>query len=340
VDILIKSGLFIILLIVIYFGYNLLFSKLKKKVSNTVNKFDDYVAGLFRWPVLMFLYWILLRLFTRFFLQKFSLLTDLDHFNTLLLIFSITWIIIQTISAGEYYLQNRLNIAKADNLVARKRLTQLKVFKNIANTVIIIVAFSVGLLTFSKARNIGLGLLTSAGVVGIVVGLAAQKSLGMIIAGIQIALTEPIRFDDVVIVEGEWGRIEEITLTYVVVKIWDERRLILPVNYFLEKPFQNWTRVSAEIIGSLFLYTGYDFPVEELRKKLPGMLEGNPDWDGRVMNVQVTNTTERNKEIRILLSSRDSSANWNLRTEIREKLIDFINTNYPDTFTKIRISEL
>jgi small-conductance mechanosensitive channel len=340
VDILIKSGLFIILLIVIYFGYNLLFSKLKKKVSNTVNKFDDYVAGLFRWPVLMFLYWILLRLFTRFFLQKFSLLTDLDHFNTLLLIFSITWIIIQTISAGEYYLQNRLNIAKADNLVARKRLTQLKVFKNIANTVIIIVAFSVGLLTFSKARSIGLGLLTSAGVVGIVVGLAAQKSLGMIIAGIQIALTEPIRFDDVVIVEGEWGRIEEITLTYVVVKIWDERRLILPVNYFLEKPFQNWTRVSAEIIGSLFLYTGYDFPVEELRKKLPGMLEGNPDWDGRVMNVQVTNTTERNKEIRILLSSRDSSANWNLRTEIREKLIDFINTNYPDTFTKIRISEL
>jgi small-conductance mechanosensitive channel len=214
------------------------------------------------------------------------------------------------------------------------------VFKNIANSIIVIIAIAVSLLTFEQARTIGLSLLTSAGIVGIIIGFAAQKSIGMILAGIQIAITQPIRLDDVVIVEEEWGRIEEITLTYVVVKIWDERRLVLPVSYFLEKPFQNWTRNSADILGTIFLYVDYSFPVESIRAALPDMLKENPDWDRRVMNVQVTNTTEQHKEIRVLLSSSDASKNWDLRTAIREKLIDFINVNYPDTFVKIRIKAL
>jgi small-conductance mechanosensitive channel len=193
------------------------------------------------------------------------------------------------------------------------------------------------LLTFDAARTIGLSLLTSAGVLGIIVGFAAQKSIGMILAGIQIAITQPIRLDDVVIVEGEWGRIEEITLTYVVVKIWDERRLILPVNWFLEKPFQNWTRSNAAITGTIFLFVDYNFPVESIRTALPDILNGNSDWDGRTINVQVTNSTERYKEVRVLLSSTDASKNWDLRTTVREKLIDFINENYPDSFAKIRI---
>jgi len=214
------------------------------------------------------------------------------------------------------------------------------VFKGIANSIIIIIAISISLLTFEQARTIGLSLLTSAGIIGIIVGFAAQKSIGLILAGIQIAITQPIRLDDVVIVEGEWGRIEEITLTYVVVKIWDERRLVLPITWFLEKPFQNWTRTNADIIGTIFIKVDYTFPVESLRIAIPEMLKGNINWDGRVFNVQVTDTDERSKEVRVLLSSSDSSKNWDLRTEIREKLIDFINENYPDTFAKIRIKNI
>jgi small-conductance mechanosensitive channel len=143
----------------------------------------------------------------------------------------------------------------------------------------------------------------------------------------------------VVIVEGEWGRIEEITLTYVVVKIWDERRLILPVTWFLEKPFQNWTRTTSDIIGTIFLYVDYSFPVDSLRKIIPELLKGNTNWDGRVWNVQVTNITGHNKELRIMISSSDASKNWNLKTELREKLIDFINENHPDSFAKRRVKQ-
>lgn len=151
----------------------------------------------------------------------------------------------------------------------------IKVFNNIANTIVITLAFAAALLTFEQARGIGVSLLTSAGVVGLIVGFAAQKSIGMILSGIQLAITQPIRLDDVVVLEGEWGRIEEITLTYVVVKIWDERRLVLPINYFLEKPFQNWTRTTSSIMGTVFIFVDYGFPVDELRNELPNMLQGN-----------------------------------------------------------------
>jgi small-conductance mechanosensitive channel len=154
---------------------------------------------------------------------------------------------------------------------------------------------------------------------------------------VQIAITQPIRLDDVVIVEGEWGRIEEITLTYVVVRIWDERRLVLPVSYFIEKPFQNWTRTSSNILGTVFLYTDYSVPVDALRKQLDVFLKNHPKWDGRVANIQVTDTKERYMELRILLSSVDSSRNWDLRVDIREKMIDFLNKEYPDCFAKTRI---
>ncbi|MHC1702704.1 MAG: mechanosensitive ion channel family protein [Tenuifilaceae bacterium] len=255
------------------------------------------------------------------------------------MILSIAWILIKIVQASSYYLQSKLDIDAKDNLSARRRLTQIKIFKRIINSIIIIISISIGLLTFEQARTIGLSLLTSAGIVGIIVGFAAQKSIGMILAGIQLAITQPIRLDDVVIVEGEWGRIEEITLTFVVVKIWDERRLVLPVTWFLEKPFQNWTRTSADITGSIFLYVDYSFPVESIRKALPEMLKEFSDWDGRLWNVQVTKTNEQYKEIRILLSSADASKNWDLRAAVREKLIDYINTNYPEMFAQIRIKK-
>ena len=338
VRLLIPSAAFLVLLVIIFFIYRYLFRFFKKKVIQSDRKIDDFVLDLFKIPALWLLYWILLKIFTHIFLSSLSSFSYFLHFNSLLLIFSMAWISIQFIKASAYYVQSKLDVGVADNLRARKSLTQINVFKGIANSIIVTIAIAVGLLTFEQARTIGLSLLTSAGIVGIIVGFAAQKSLGLILAGIQIAITQPIRFDDVVIVEGEWGRIEEITLTYVVVKIWDERRLMLPVNYFLEKPFQNWTRTSADIIGTVFFYVGYDLPVQAIRDFVPGILKDNANWDGRVFNVQITNTNELYKEMRILVSSSDASKNWDLRTEVREKVIDFIQANYPECFAKVRLN--
>lgn len=338
--IIIASFSFVILLIAVFFVYRYLFLWLKKKVRKTPGKLDDFMLDLFRIPGLWLIYWILLKIFTHIFLNKLSFYPVLLHVNTILLIFSIAWIAIQFIKAGTYYLQTKLDVRNPDNLIARKSLTQIKIFKNIANTIVVIIAFSISLLTFEQVRSIGLSLLTSAGIAGIIIGFAAQKTIGLILAGIQLAVTQPIRLDDVVIVEGEWGRIEEITLTYVVVKIWDERRLILPATWFLEKPFQNWTRTSSQILGTVLIYVDFSFPVEVLRQVVPGLLKDNPDWDGRVWNVQVTQVTHQYKEIRVLVSSSDSSKNWDLRTKLREQLIDFINQNYPETFARIRITTM
>src|ERR1035437_2808602 len=335
-----ETASFIAILVIVFFVYRYIFGFFRKRVSKKSGKFNDFILDLFKIPSLWIIYWILLKIFDYSFLSKYTFYSYLLHINTLLLIFSIAWICIQFTRAGEYYLQAHLDIGASDNLRARKRLTQLKVFKGITNSIVIVLAFAISLLTFKEVRTLGLSLLTSAGIFGIIIGFAAQKSIAMFLAGIQLAITQPIRLDDVVIVEEEWGRIEEITLTYVVVKIWDERRLVLPITWFLEKPFQNWTRSAANIIGTVFIYVDYSFPVESIRTALPEMLKNNTDWDKRVVNVQVTKVTEQYKEVRILVSSSDSSKNWNLRTEIREKIIDFINDNYPETFAKIRIKTI
>jgi len=337
INLIVATISFLGLLIIVYFIYKYLFLFFRKKIFHTLGRHNDFIIDLFKIPVLWFLYWVLLKIFTHIFLSELTIFPYILHFNELFLIFSLTWIVIKFVQVGSWYLQSKLDVSASDNLNARKRLTRINVFVGIANSIIITIAIAIALLTFDQARTLGLSLLTSAGVIGIIVGFAAQKSIGMILSGIQLAITQPIRLDDVVIVEGEWGRIEEITLTYVVVKIWDERRMILPVTWFLEKPFQNWTRSNADITGTIFLYVDYNLPVESIRKILPEMLTGNTDWDGRTVNVQVTNATERFKEVRVLLSSTDASKNWDLRTNIREKLIDFINENYPDSFAKIRI---
>ena len=339
IRIIIATVSFIGILVIVFFIYRKLFRLLKKRSIKTTRKSDNFILELFRIPALSIIYWILLSVFTHIFLGQFPFYAYWLHINTLLLIFSIVWICIQFTRAGEYYLQSHLDIGVSDNLHARKRLTQLKVFKGITNSIIIVLAIAISLLTFKEVRTLGLSLLTSAGILGIIIGFAAQKSIAMFLAGIQLAITQPIRLDDVVIVENEWGRIEEITMTYVVVKIWDERRLVLPVTWFLEKPFQNWTRTSAQITGTIFIYVDYSFPVESIRNALPDMLKKNPDWDGRFWNVQVTKVTEQYKEIRMMLTSADSAKNWDLRAAIREELIDFININYPDTFAKIRIKK-
>ncbi|WP_321331229.1 mechanosensitive ion channel domain-containing protein [uncultured Bacteroides sp.] len=330
--------LFVISIVATFIIYKRVISILKRKARFTKSKVDDFIIDILKIPVLWLMLWILFKIFSHSFLSQTDFFATLMKINNILLILTIGWLMMKVVKAFFYYYLNKLDMTAADNLEARRNFTKMKIFENIIVVLISVVVVAFCLMTFEQVRSIGISLLTSAGIAGIIVGFAAQKSIATILAGIQIAITQPIRLDDVVIVEGEWGRIEEITLTYVVVKIWDERRLVLPVTYFIEKPFQNWTRNTAEILGTIFLYVDYSLPVDALRKQLLVLLENQPLWDKRVANIQVTDTKERYKELRVLVSSRDASKNWDLRVDLREKLIDFINKEYPDCFVKVRFA--
>ncbi len=195
-------------------------------------------------------------------------------------------------------------------------------------------------MSFARVRELGTSLIASAGIASVIIGFAAQKSIANLLAGLQIAFTQPIRYDDVVIVENEWGRVEEITLTYVVIRIWDSRRLIVPISYFLEKPFQNWTRSSADLLGTVFLNTDYSLPVEAVRAELNNIL-ADPEvkklWDGRTAVVQVTDATENTMQVRILISAANSGNAFDLRCIIRERIIAYILKNYPTALPKHRL---
>lgn len=265
-----------------------------------------------------------------------DLLTFIGNLLIVLLIFSAAWTLVRLTSVAEDVIVDRYDIEVSDNLRARAIRTQFGIVRKIAVVVIGVLALATLLLSFDEFRQLGAGILASAGLAGLIVGLAAQKTLGSLLAGIQIAISQPIRLDDVVIVEGEWGRIEEITLTYVVVRIWDLRRLVLPISYFLETPFQNWTRVSAEILGTVFIYVDYAVPVDEIRTQLEQIARESSDWDGKVCGVQVTDTSPQGVEVRALISAADASKAWNLRCEVREKLIAFLQQKYPDCLPKVR----
>jgi small-conductance mechanosensitive channel len=258
------------------------------------------------------------------------------HVIAVVLIALVAWLLIRTTFVLEDYVITRFDVGVRDNLRARKIHTQFRVFKRIVIAVVGLLAFGTILMTFDKVRQLGTTILASAGVVGIVVGMAAQRTIATFIAGLQIAVTQPIRVDDVVIVENEWGRIEEITLTYVVVRIWDLRRLIVPITYFIESPFQNWTRTSADILGTVFVYADYTMPIDVVRDELQNILKKSEHWDGKVCVLQVTNTSDRTLELRALMSAADASTAWTLRCEVREKLIDFIKREYPESLPKVR----
>ena len=249
---------------------------------------------------------------------------------------SVAWLIIKLTSVFEEFILDRYKIDVRDNLRARRIHTQIQILRKVVIVIVGVLALGIILMTFSKARQLGTSILASAGIVGIIVGLAAQRSIATLFAGLQTAITQPIRIDDVVIVENEWGKIEEITLTYVVVRIWDLRRLIVPITYFLEKPFQNWTRVSADLLGTVFLYVDYTVPIHAVRDELQRILKDSELWDGKVCVLHVTNATERAVELRALMSAPDSSTAWELRCHVREKLISFIQENYPDGLPQLR----
>jgi small-conductance mechanosensitive channel len=257
--------------------------------------------------------------------------------RSILLIFSFTWFIIVAIRIAKKQFLKQFDVSREDNLRARKFYTQFNIIERIAIFVVVLFGLGIALLTFDGVEEIGVSILTSAGIAGIILGLSAQKVFGTIFAGIQIAIAQPIRLDDVVIVEGEWGRIEEIKLTYVVVQIWDKRRLVLPTTYFIEKPFQNWTRNSSDILGTVYIYTDFDLPIDKLREELTRLLNATDLWDRKVNIIQVTNMTERTMELRALTSAKDSPTAWDLRVYVRENLLKYIKENFPDSLPRTRL---
>ncbi len=330
-------GALVVALVVHY----LLFKILTRISKKTETGLDESLATHFREPARWIMIFVALRLVMPLFVTELAevspgLIELFQHLFGLAVIFLVSWLLIRSTYVLSDFVIRRFDVAAKDNLRARKIHTQLNVLRRIVIFIVIVIAFGTMLMTFERVRQLGTSILASAGIAGIVVGLAAQKTIGTFIAGLQIAFTQPIRVDDVVIVEGEWGRIEEITLTYVVVKIWDLRRLVVPITYFIEKPFQNWTRVTADLLGTVFLYVDYTVPVDAVRKQLQKILKESESWGGKVCGVQVTNTTDRTVELRALMSAADASAAWNLRCEVREKLIAFIRQKYPDALPKVR----
>jgi small-conductance mechanosensitive channel len=250
------------------------------------------------------------------------------------------WLLVALVFCIEDFLLLRYDISVSNNLRARRARTQMQLLRRMIITLLIMVDAGLILSVFrdSQIWHYGAGLLASAGLASLVLATAAKTSASNFLAGLQIALTEPIRLDDVVIVEGEWGKIEEITTTYVIVAIWDQRRLVVPLTYFIETPFQNWTRNTSDLLGTSFLYVDYSVPVDALRAELTRVLEAEPLWDKRVNACQVTNLSEHTMEIRCLLSASDASRQFDLRCIVREKMVAFIQKNYPDAFPRTRFS--
>jgi small-conductance mechanosensitive channel len=247
-----------------------------------------------------------------------------------------TVLMFRTIGILQSVVLTRYDITATDNLRARRVHTLVRVVSRISYVTTGVIAVAAVLMLFQEVRHVGVSLLASAGLVGVIGGFAAQKTLANMFAGFQIAFAQPVRQDDVVVVEGEWGRVEEITLTNVIIHIWDDRRLILPLSYFIEKPFQNWTRTSSVITGTVLIWVDYSFPVESARAALRGIVETNPLWDRRFWNLQVSDANDRAMQLRVLATSADSSKSWDLRCEIREKLIAFIQHQHPQSLPLVR----
>lgn len=252
------------------------------------------------------------------------------------LVFGLTWLCRRVVAIVAALLKRRFDMTITNNMRARAVHTQIGVLQRIASFIIILIGFAALFLLFDQLRSIGVSMIASAGVAGIVIGFAAQKALGNLFAGVQIAFTQPISLDDAVVVEGEWGWIEEITLTYVVVKIWDLRRLVLPISYFIEKPFENWTKHSPETLGTVYIYVDYTMPIEPIREALDKFVQESEFWDEKAHGVQVTDTKNDVLEVRLLMSAADPSKAWNLRCEIREKMVTYIQDNYPEHLPKTR----
>lgn len=262
--------------------------------------------------------------------------SNIDHIVELGVIASIGWGFVGLVQLITELIDSRYGGDALQDIEIRRVHTQVQVIERVVVVLIAVVTLGAMLMTFPSVRHLGTSLLASAGLAGLVAGVAARPTLSSLIAGLQVAVTQPIRIGDSVVVEGEWGWIEEIRTTYVVVRIWDLRRLILPLTYFIEKPFQNWTHTSADLLGTVMVYADYTLPVEELRAELHRTLAGTDLWNGKAWGLQVTDLTERTIQVRALMSASDASKAWDLRCLVREKLIQFLQEQYPQCLPRRR----
>jgi small-conductance mechanosensitive channel len=269
-----------------------------------------------------------------------NLKTILQHALGLGVIASAGWAIVILAELAGDIVFARYTTDSPDNLSARRIRTQTLVLQRIVILTVSLVTAAVMLMTFPAVRHVGMSLLASAGLAGLIVGMAARSTLSNLIAGVQVALTQPIRIEDAIVVEGEWGWIEEINTTYVVVRLWDLRRLIVPLNYFIEKPFQNWTRTTADILATVMIYADYTVPIQELREELHRVLEATELWDKRSWALQVTDATESAIQLRALMSARNGPAAFELRCHVREKLVQYIRDRYPLALPKQREQQI
>lgn len=330
------AGSFVAAVIAGLLTHRIVYAILSRITKGATNRIDESLVRHSKKPAQLLLPLIGVILITPVLRVPPEFRAAMNHVIGLFIVGSIAWLSIAMTGVFSDMIAAKYDVSVKDNLTARRVQTQVHVLRRILVVVIVVISVSVMLMTFPEIRSIGAGLFASAGIAGLVIGMAARPALSNLIAGIQMALTEPIRLDDVVIVEGEWGWIEEIGTTYVVVRIWDLRRLVVPLSYFIEKPFQNWTRRSADLLGTVFIYTDYTVPVDEIRTELHAALQSSSRWDGKVWGLQVTNASEQTLELRALMSARDSSTAWDLRCEIREKMIGFLQEKYPSSLPKVR----
>ncbi|MHB1504624.1 MAG: mechanosensitive ion channel family protein [Acidimicrobiales bacterium] len=260
----------------------------------------------------------------------------IDHILVIAFAGGVAWLVVGLTYVLEDVVSSKYRLDAENNLRSRQLHTQVQVLRRVVAVVVFILALSVVLLSFPQIRAVGASLLASAGIIGIVGGLAAKPVATNVIAGIQIAITQPITVDDVVVVEGHWGRIEEIGLTYVVVRVWDLRRLVLPISYFISNPFENWTRRGADVLGWAHLYVDYLAPIDEIRRKLGEILTSSPRFDGKAWSLQVTEAGTETLQIRALMSAKDSSTSWDLQCEVRERLIAYLQSEHPEALPRLR----
>ncbi len=310
---------------------------LARMVRHTESRLDDLLAGRCRWPAALAAAGSACLLALPLAGLEEGALALLRHALALFLVAAVAWLLLRAVAAFREFVALRYPLDAAGDIRSRQVRTQVRVLVRVVVAVVVVLAVGAALMTFEPVRQLGASILASAGIAGIVAGIAAQRTLANLAAGIQIAVTQPIRLEDSVLVEGEWGWIEEITLTYVVVRIWDLRRLVLPIAYFVERPFQNWTRSSANLLGVVLLHVDYSADVEAVRGELRRILEASPLWDRRVWGLQVTDATERTIELRAVVSAASAGDAWNLRCEVREKLLAFLQRSRPSALPRLRV---
>jgi small-conductance mechanosensitive channel len=318
-------------------AHSLIFFALKRGARRAGSIVDDSLVAHARRPAFVLLPLAAIMIVLPSLKLPAGLHEGVRHVVALGMIGAAAWLAISLTAVFDDYISSRFKTDVSDNLLARRVHTRTRLLRRIAIIAILIVAAAAMIMTFPGLRHIGISLFASAGVAGLIAGMAARPMLANIIAGIQLAMTETIRIDDVVVLEGEWGRIEEIGATNVVVRLWDLRHLVVPLSYFIERPFENWTHKTADILGTVLLYTDYSVPVEEVRVEFYRLLLASEMWDGKAWSLQVTNATERAMELRALMSAPDSATAWNLRCHIREKLIGFLQEHYPQSLPRTRV---